>query len=119
MRVEAVVDDAVAVVVDAVAELDAAVGRLALAAVGWVLVGVEEAGEAGVLARPGDAGRVGVHDALVEARAAVRDVGLQLGRVRIAESDAPRPVPPAWPPVPPMPPVPASPDLPPDVWRSG
>jgi hypothetical protein len=94
-EVEAVVDDAVAVVVEAVADLDAAVGLGALAAVRRILVSVEEAGLTGELAHPRHARRRRVgDDALMEAGAAVRGVGLQLGRIRVAKADASRAGPP-------------------------
>ena len=89
LEVEALVDDAVAVVVDAVAGLDAAVRRLALAAVRGILVGVDEVADAGELARAGHAvGRRVRRRAVVEARAAVERVGLAIGRGRIAQHDA-------------------------------
>ena len=93
-EVEAFVDRAVAVVVEAVAGLDAGVGPRALAAVRRDAVGVVEIGEAGIAALPGDARRVRVrHQARAEARAAVRDVRLSLGRVVVA-GVTPPPVPP-------------------------
>ncbi len=87
--VEAVVDGAVAVVVDAVADLDAAVRLGALAPVRRIVVGVEESRLTGELALAGDTGGDRVRDdALVKARPAVRDVRLQRGRVRVAELNA-------------------------------
>ena len=83
-RADAVVDGAVAVVVDAVAGLDAAVGELALAAVGRVAVGVDEARRAGRHAAAHHAGRdaVGLRRAGDAAAAAVLDVAGRRARGR-------------------------------------
>ena len=82
-QVEAVVDDAIAVVVRAVAQLNATVGHHALATVGGVLVGVDVAGRArGDHARAcnagGSRGRSGTDDA---AGTAIERIGLQIESV--------------------------------------
>ena len=79
-QIEPVVAHAVAVVVLAVADLEAAVGDLALAAVGLQLVQVHEAGLAGLQpAAPDRADRAGVGEvAALAAGAAVLRVGVEV-----------------------------------------
>src|SRR5262249_36768005 len=80
LQIKVVVDDAVAVVVHAVADLDAAVGHGALASIGGIVVRVampEGAGAELTLAAHAQGARVR-EQALVTAHAAVVHVGLQV-----------------------------------------
>src|SRR5207247_1197132 len=80
LLIEPVIDDAVAVVVDTIADLDAAVGLQALAPVGRIVIGIAVAeGAAAELALAARAGGRGVREqAVVAALPAVVGVGLQI-----------------------------------------